>query len=596
MIFIPNRETKLLRQSNKSKILGTILSSFNLDIFSNLGTIKVSPRLRINTANITNQGRAVAFRNLDQRLWAICGTRIFKSTAELNDFNATFSEDSSTGVRTDYDPNYSDMEFFNNTLVAASVARISSKIADGSGTGAWTERYTLTSATSPHKMVYFTKYNRLYFIDDNRSIKSMDTSWSTATSGDYFIDIRPSTGGSPYALETDSNNIWIGTVVANESSTANMFRNASIFIWDGFSSTVTAEYPIKAQGILALRKDSAGVMHAIDTNGALLRFNGAGFTEIDRLPLDKDMLINATTGVYNAFIHPNGFIQGKNGRFLVLINNALENSGSSIKENMSSGIYEWSAETGFIHRQSPTMNTISNSNIVDYGQNRVSAVGALSQLDLANDSASGNPSLICGIDYYTNATASVSGIFIDDALDTIQKKGYFTTVWISSQALKDTWKKLAIKYRQLLDAADKITLKYRTTDAIAKEMTITWVSTTSFTTTSTDILGKEGYEVEVLQGTGAGNCVHITSIGTTSPYVVAVDEVVKGVSTDTAKIRVQNWTKHLSVEDQTTESTIKSILSNNHSERIQVKCCMRFSGENELHELIIVNGEHTKIE
>ena len=106
-IIIPPRETKTLTQNNRSKILGLLWSSFNLDLESERGVIRVSPRLRINTSAVSNQGRMVGARVFDQRVFTICGTRIFKNSAET--LISTFSEDASSGVQTDYSGNVSDI-------------------------------------------------------------------------------------------------------------------------------------------------------------------------------------------------------------------------------------------------------------------------------------------------------------------------------------------------------------------------------------------------------------------------------------------------------------------------------------------------------
>lgn len=591
-IFIPPRDSKQVNQNNRSKILGNVWSTMGLDLQSNLGVIKLANRLMVNTASVANQGLSVAFKTFDQIVFTIAGTRIFKNSA----FNlvSTFTEDASAGAITTYDPLYSDMAVFNSVLCTSAVTKLMSKATDVSGTGAWTLRYTLTTATSLHKLLTFKKFStdRLYFIDDFNTIKSSDTSWSIATSGNYFISLSYVTG-LPYTMEEDGQNIWIGTVNQTPSGVLDAVKSAYILVWDGISAQITKSYRVKAQGILALCKDDNNVMHAIDSNGALLRFSGYGFSEIGRLPLNKEMLTNALTGLYNSFIHPNGFYFTKNGTFIVLINNAVGDNGVTIKENIPSGVWEYSKETGFVHRQSITYTPITTTTITDFGQNRVSAVGALIEPNIYSSSSSGKPTLICGATYYTNASSTASGILVDDPLDTTQKYGYFVTPWIQSQGIKDMWQKAVVRYRQFLNSADKIVLKYRTTESASTEISIIWVSTTSFTTT-TNVLAYTGYEVEVIQGTGSGLCSHITLISNNAgTYTVTVDETYTGVTTGTAKARLQNWIKISSVSNQTTESNVMQI--GRSSERIQVKCCMQFTGEDELQELVILNKEQEKM-
>lgn len=597
-IIIPSRQTKIIRQSTRSKILGDIVSSFGLDLQSNLGVIRLSPRLRTNTAGVSNQGRAVAFRTFDQRIFALCGTRIFKNSAY--NLISPFVEDASVGAITAYNPLYSDIEMFNNTLVATSNTELWSKATDGSGTGAWTQRdtgggVTGLSTDTLHKLLYFKRQNRIYYLDNNQYVYSFDTAWAQAVSGSYSIDLG-FTSGLPYTMIADSNYIYIGTVNQSPAGVLDMTKGASILLWDGVSTTITTEYKVKAQGILAFRKDDRGIVYALDSNGSWLQQTASGFEEVDRLPLDRELLTNALSGTYNSFIHPNGITFSRNGTFLFNINNLIGDSGATIKENLASGIWEWSKETGFIHRQPFTLCDLGSVAVTDFGQNRVSAVGALYEPNIYSASSIGKPTLICGATYYTNASSTADGIFVDDPLDTIQKYGYFVTKFILSLNLRDTWKKIAFRYRKFLDSSDKIIYKYRVSEVSPTYVDITWVNTTSFTTT-TNVAGLESYEVEVLQGTGSGKCAHITLISLNGgTYTVTVDETFTGVTTGTAKARLQAWNKISSIDDQTSESVITDILNDPASERIQLKVCMQFTGEDELYETILISGAHEKLE
>jgi hypothetical protein len=97
----------------------------------------------------------------------------------------------------------------------------------------------------------------------------------------------------------------------------------------------------------------------------------------------------------------------------------------------------------------------------------------------------------------------------------------------------------------------------------------------------------------VLQGTGSGKCAHIISVTGSGTYTVTLDEPFTGVTTGTAKARVQNWIKLLTVSDQGSES--KKTTTGKASERIQFKVCMQFTGEDELHELILINNTHESL-
>jgi hypothetical protein len=591
MITIPKRDNKLIKQFARSKILGDIWSSFNLDVLSELGVIKVSPRLRINTAGVSNQGRAVAFRDFDTKIFALCGTKIFNSAS--HDLISAFTEDTSVGAPT-LTANMSDMEIFNDNLCVTSNSKFYTKAESGSGTGAYTDQYTFSASTTPHKLCYFQKHNRLYTFDSQRQVISFGTSsWTPATSGNYFINLTQLEYTRPHCMATDNNYIWIGSINrAQTTNLANEMRDCVIIVWDGISNQATAEYRIRASGILGLCKDSTGTMHALDTSGRLLKFNGGGFTEIDRLPLDRELLTLTSTINYDSFLHPNGFVLSKNGSFLFNFNNLIGDNGATIKENMPSGVWERTEETGFIHRQSYTYTTLASSTSTDYGQNRVSAVGAIFEPNIASSSSSGKPTLICGATYYTNSSSTADGIFVDDPLNTIQKYGYFVSRWIMADEIKDMWQTIVLKYRQFLTSGDSITLKYRIREVAPTEATITWTSTSSFTSTTDISAYVVGDEVEVIQGTGSGKCAHISTISSNAgTYTVTLDDTFTG-ATGTAKARLQKWIKLSTIANQYTESTVVPL--GVPSERIQIKCCMQFRGNDELYELALVKKAHEK--
>lgn len=587
MILIPSRETKTINQNNRSKILGYLWSSFNIDLQSEVADIKVSPRLRINTSGVSNQGRMVAARAFDQRVFAVCGTRVFKNSAQ--NLIATFSEDASTDVQTDLSATQSDMEIFNGELFVSTIDALYSKTANSLGTGAWNSRGLLVASTAIHKLCYFQKFNRLYVLDGDNLIKSVSVtngSFNALTiTGDYTLSLN-NNYGIFYTMAADTNDIWIGTLNTVPSNTLPVMEGAGILRWDGISSSVY-QYKVRAGAVLAIcRNPVDGLMYAVDSNAALLKFNGSGFQEIDRLPINKKNLKNAVTNGYGNFIHPNGMSFTRDGTLKILINNLVGDNDATIIENLASGIWEWDPKRGFVHTNTASLMTLASSTLTDHAQNRVSAVGALYEPNIYSESSDGKPTLICGIDYYSDASTAVSGIFVDDPLNSVQKYGYIVTPWIFSQGLKDTWKKVWLKIRQLLDSGDRVVLKYRTTETSPTEISITWVNTTSFTT-ATNVSALVGYEVEILQGTGGGKCAHITAVSGSGPYTVTLDETYTGVTTGTAKARVQNWKKSSSFTSQSNEDA--TFLIGDSSVRIQLKVCMQFTGDDEIFELALIN-------
>ena len=575
MIKIPGSKSYV--QTNRSDTLGNLWSTSNVDIQSNVGVMRVSPRLKVVTSSTddADMGIPVAFRPFGSKYFAIAGTRVFANTKGQPE--SAYTEDASTSADTDYAVG-SDMEVFSAVLCATTTDHLLSL--DTATGGTWTDRIALTTGVS-HPLAYLKKFDRLYVASNTRAILSMNNAFTAATLGaDYTITVANS-GPTISCMEATSSYIWIGMM-------GDSGRRGSIYQWDGISPQITKEYKLDAFGCVALVIDN-DIPYAMDTNGALLKFTGSSFMEIGRLPVPNGkMLKNATSTTNTRFIHPNGLTVTKEGTILALINNENYDNGVTINENLPSGIWEWSEDNGFIHRYSFTYNPVAGSTITDFGQNRISDAGAIAIIDDPDPAdASRNGTIVAGAKYYTNSSSTASAIFIDDSNDTVRKAGYFVTTKIASQNVQDYWNQLYAKHRRMLNSTDKIVLKYRTQElASPTSISITWVNTTSFTTT-TDVSSMVGREVEVLQGTGSGLCAHITAVSGSGTYTVTIDETATGVTTGTALARVQAWTKLPAISNQTKDFAKLPI--NTDSNWIQLKCYMLWTGKNELEELLLTN-------
>lgn len=596
-------------QTNRSDDLGSLWSTKGLDFQSNLGAMRLAQKLETvrTTADDADLGTPTAFQYFDDRWFAICGTRVFKNTSES--LVGTFSEDASTGAQTNYDSEYSDLEIFNGRLWSTTATTLYSK-ASGSGTGDWTSRDTLDS-NDVHKLKYFKKLDRLYFADGDVKVSSIDTSDVVAnTAGDpYFINLG-TTGGTITTMDATSQYLWIGRTAVTNSATG-LGITGTIVQWDGISAQATNEYVLPAGGCRAITVLN-DIPYAVDSEGRILKYTGYGFEEIARFPLVRTQSLSATVmgSSVGHGVHFNGFKPTKNNTLLVLLNNLTETSTDSIKENMPSGIWEVDLATGnFTHRYSFHLKAWNSSTITDFGQNRIYIGGALTVNTLQSDSSSGRPSLVCGASYYTSATVTTSGIFVDSPADSTsnnegQKKGYFVTTWFYSDEIVDKWIRLWSTFKRFGTSTDGIVYKYRLVEEDPIEATITWVNTTSFTTT-TDITaygptatgfdGTTGGEVEGTQGTGSGACVHITNISEAGgTYTVTVDEAVTGVTTGTAKARFQKWIKlNPSVTGQVNSWSQHLIGGSNV--RIQIKGVLSFTGDGEFFKLAIFSNEDIKI-
>lgn len=616
MILIPSTDKKFV-QTNRSNVLGNLWSTFNIDLQDNLGLVQVGKRMKIVTktgdTNAANLGVATAFTAFTSKIVCLAGSRVFISNGLTPQM--TFVEDSSTGARTDWSVDTDDLCNFNSTLVGLNMAQGKLYSLDTTSGGTWTTRSTIAGGSANGQLAYFQKFNRLY-ATNGANIHSVDTSWNVSSTGNtYDLQLTGNDNGNIVCITPGSDRIWFGTrrlTVGGTSDNSNIKQSCSMYEWDGISNQVTKEYKIPAQGIMAItmRRD---IPIILDTEGVLREFNGQGFIEIGRLPLknNQSLFTVAFPGWTQNFIHPKGLVVTKNDTVLALINSStLSNYGtiSNSYENLPSGIWEFDTKGSAWHRNSLSVMPMSSTSVTDYGQNNISLIGSLAYIKDTSTSAYGMTSLYAGAEYYTNATTTKDAIFMEapSPVDTSnypegQKYGYFVTPFYQANmlggretAVSQVWKKVFLNYRQLVDSGDEIVVKYRTVEADPTYVTITWTSTTTFTTT-TDLSSYVGYEVEIIRGIGGGKCSHIIS----APFVagtctVTVDKAYTGASNTTAVARIQNWTLLGTVNDQTSEYNQFPIART--SSRIQVKVCMQFKNNDEFHQLAIINSPYLPLE
>jgi len=217
--------------------------------------------------------------------------------------------------------------------------------------------------------------------------------------------------------------------------------------------------------------------------------------------------------------------------------------------------------------------------------------------------------LLAGARVFTDASSTLNGIFIDSPAQPAtntegQKRSYFVTTWFESEEIQDKWTRLWSTFRRFLSADDRIEYKYRINEEDPINATITWTSTTTFTTT-TDVSaygptaegfnGTTGGEVEVMQGTGSGSCTHISSISEAGgTYTVTLDTAVPNVS-GTAIARFQKWIKLFPAAPAGQVNSYQQYNMDASNTRIQIKGCLQFVTDDEFHKMVLASKEDIKI-
>ncbi len=593
MFQIPDKN-KRITQVNDGDVLGTMWSSFNLNLQDNKGRIRVSPRGMIvatsddpNTANLKTPVCFNFFNDTSPRIWAIAG-RMFNNHG---DPGTTWSED--TSPDTPVVGSGSDMELFNGAMYVIG----SNKIMKRSLLGVWSEIQTNEGTDFTTCCVAGT---RLYYSFDQSKVKSISRADLISSpsgipnSTQYTLQLADNGNGGSAAnyitsIRASSNRVWIATMNA-DSNTKTGGRNGAIYEWDGSSTTTSRRYEVGSAGVLALViKDD--VPYAMDAEGRLLAFTGSSFTEIARLPVPKDGFLKNPLAEDPTlrYIHPRGIIV-RDGKICVLINNEAVGTGAPIYENIPSGIWVFDERIGFYHESSASQWIFDETTTrTDFGQNRLRAVGAIFNAKTVSNSGITEGNMLFGARCYKNTSDSEYTVMMSGNTTEAVNVGYFVTTKIDASEIQDVWQKVYITHKKLLSSADRIILKYRTTDDDPTEATITWTSTTQFT--STDDLSDYavGDEVEITLGTGGGQIEHIQAISVAGgTYTVTLENAVTGTN-GTAKARFQHWKKISEQTNQNDQFKEFSLLDAPKSTWIQLKCVVYFTQKDEINELTLIN-------
>jgi len=598
----PNQKFRWYQaNTGDSSVSGNIWSSKNLDLVTNRGVMRLGGRMisgETTTTDSTITSVPISITSAFGDYYMIAGGRIFKTSGL--DPDSAWSEDTGSGYKTNYDDEDSDLAVFDGQLWASNPDGWYSKTA---ASGSWTQ---ITASPGSGITKYFKKLERLYIVQFD-GVESVDDAGAFVNSGDYTIKLTSDNVFNVSSLEASTDSLWIAA-----SNADNDLERASIFRWDGISPQAEEIYLMNSNKVYAMTVLN-DVPYCFDNHGVLSKFTGSAFEEVGRVPMfngsganDFPVGSQQQTVAASMAMHFNGMSTTKNGTILCLFRNLREDANDTIPENSPSGIWEWSPEFGFVHRYGFTYTTRDTTTVTDWGQNRVGYVGAIWSADSAENAANRNGVILAGVELWTNATTKgLFGIYYDDYRNFAQKKGYFVTTWIDSEQIQDKWERIWSSYKKFTDSSDAIVLKYRTDEVASIEATITWVDTTSFTTT-TDVsayangeMGNaaQGGEVEITRGIGSGLCAHITNISESGgTYTVTIDEVATGATTTTATARFQKWIKINPTQAQDTVQEFSQGAIGANSTSIQIKCCMTFTGTTkELQKLALVSNEDIKI-
>lgn len=574
----------ILKVNNYSDRLGDAMETFNLDLYSNLGAIRATrTKLVTNSVTQTDLEIPVAFAYYNDEYYLVTDDFVYKGGRHPSD---PFTKVTQPGAPTnEMNEGFSDAEIFNGKLYVSGFTTMFSL----SG-GTWAEPVSGLS-NSPHLLK--TYGDRLYITNLDTRVVSINTSNTLVTSGSNTLNLGiDASAWTISMLEAGETQIWIGCINTDTGK-------GLMFTWDGETeNTPTRRIELDAGVMAGTIKDN--VPYIVDTRGRLLVYTGNGFTEIDKLPVKSFLVFEGARASNNLrFINPNGMITTDYGTILFLFKNELETpSPGKDRYNLESpsGIYEWHPDLGLYHKYSLSTSSVGGVTTPDYGAGIISETGAILFTRSTEQETTDNGTILAGAKYFTGQTTSVFGVFTDDTLKTTPAMGYFVTAKLPSDGVADTWAEIYAQHSKLINASDQIVVKYRTTEKNSLLASCDWVDATTFTTLDDISDYEEGHEVVIMQGSGAGQSMHIVSLETDNTTKIVRVDANPLSATGGFKARFTNFKKSQTVTESSNLQWHKfNTTEDNVSPWCQYKVELYFTGDQELYKLTANNKPNVRI-
>jgi len=581
MYTIPGKDKKYV-QSNESPLLGNLQASRNID-FTKQGYANLAQRTKYivqagsnGTVTSTTGLNELGFKDVVAMLYNQSSSTyvvvaIDGALFDMNTALTTFVRDAGANRPTTNDT--SDAIMFNNKMYVSWDTAISSR-----ANTTWTAS-VITGLTSgkPHPLAVFENLNYLAVGNEN-TVKLYDTAnslISTCTLPAQF-EVR--------WMRYLNNNLYIGTRDLSN-------KQALMFVWSGSGSTADGG----GFGAYGANWFLSGCAYrssiAVVTNlGQVLLFNGGGFDVLDNFPFYYTPYEWFYNGTIDSVMCQRGMVT--QGEFLLInVNNSLILQSPWFLDKQPSGIWQYNPKVGLHHKYSLAG---YESTSTDFGQPLIGRAGAISLLTKQINSSTipavtVGSGLLWGARHYLTG-GSVTSTYSLGSITTGANRGMVRTARLLATGLKDNFTEVVVTTKDLFDSDDKIIFKYRTTDSntlpLASMVTsaanepITWTSTITFTTSSTNFANVAvGNEILVLNGKGAGYTAHVSAITYSNPtYTVTLNEAITPVSNgDLGQCMITNF-KYLGALTSSDPDRFKKFAVGEVSDFIEVQAELRGEG------------------
>lgn len=333
MITLPNQDSKAWKQDNSSDLFGNIFVSKNLS-FDKAGYLSLgfSPRAVMNENINADFGQVTAIvPDSFGEYFAITSDNIFDVSRQV--LAETPTKNATTGVPdTDLQ---SDATWFNGVLPVTQDTDVDYF---DPNTSTWTDtNITLTGGSNTqHPVANFISYN--YYAIANINTVGLYSSPFSATPT-LVVTLTIPTDFRITSMVYFNQNLYVGT--QNRYS-----GKAAMYVWNGNGSAAQSVFEVESNIIfdLCVFKDS---VVAFIGNGALMQFNGAGFSFLAGFPIFYKNFV--LTGESNIGIYHNVL---KASRDLLFINFSANENSEVMLLDQPVGVWCYDPNVGLYHRYS----------------------------------------------------------------------------------------------------------------------------------------------------------------------------------------------------------------------------------------------------
>jgi len=515
---IPSSEKQII-QANKGDYIGNVFNSYNIDLDSNPGTIKVSRKLtRVLDDTQWGTDDIMQALQIHDGFYYVATTRaVFRCSVSDNPTVDTNWTDISTLGNEDLGLE-TDMASFNGLLLISLGTDIMSWTGAVKDSAWWdtTTLGTVLTANFVHTMEVLRSGTDTLFVTNNNQVRYYNVPAGHTT-------ITLDTLMTANCLTSSLDRMWVGTYTEVENNA---------FVYELRVGDTQALQAYEVDGRVCLTAFTYGnTPFVITERGYIQGFDGAGFKTVAQFPWASGSTVmegcrpgQVQTPATSKAIHPKG-AKVKGNYCYIYVNTEDEYSETNLTPRAASGVWVLDLETySLTHRYA------LNEDVSTYGTHKVNRSGPVL--------ITNTPETRIMVGGSINNT---EGIWMES---NAVNQGYFTTVRHESDSVDDTFEKVIIKADKL-DATESITVKHKDisfSNLPLEVLAVTWLSANQFNTLATLTNVAIGDEVEICAGFAAGQICHITDITGTITKTVTVDASI-GVLNNLSDVYLTSYKK-----------------------------------------------------